>query len=153
MTDVMPMMAPVLTNMPNQASCGWASRATATGASTLSLLNGTMPVITADIATYRMEEISSAPRMPIGRSRCGLRASSAVVEAVSKPTYEKKMMAAPCSTPLQPKWPKVPALGGTYGCKLEESTYFSPARMKITMIPTFSDTMKVFAPADCDTPM
>ena len=45
-----------------------------------------MPVMTADMATYSTAEITSAPMMPIGRSRCGLRASSAVVEAVSKPT-------------------------------------------------------------------
>ena len=62
-----------------------------------------MPVSTVAIATYSTVEMTSAPMIPIGRSRCGLRASSAVVEAVSKPTYEKKMMAAPCNTPLQPK--------------------------------------------------
>ena len=44
-----------------------------------------MPVMTAAIATYSTVEIASAPRMPAGTSRCGLRASWAVVAAVSKP--------------------------------------------------------------------
>ena len=37
--------------------------------------------------------------MPIGTSRCGLRASSAWVDTESKPMYAKKIMAAPASTP------------------------------------------------------
>ena len=45
-----------------------------------------MPIRTLAIATYSTVEIASAPSIPIGRSRCGLRASSAMVEAVSKPT-------------------------------------------------------------------
>src|SRR5262249_27093821 len=97
---------------------GCASRATATGASESSLGYGSMPVSTVAIATYSTAEMTSAPRMPTGRSRCGLRASSAVVDAVSKPTYEKKMIAAPCSTPLQPKCPNVRVLGGKEGRQL-----------------------------------
>src|SRR5579859_3909088 len=123
----------------------------ATGASTPSLAKGTMPVMTAAVATYKMDEITSAAMMPNGRSRCGLRASSAVVEAVSKPTYEKKMMAEPWRTPVQPKCPNSPAFGGTYGCQLEVSTNFRPAAMKTRMIPTFNDTMMALARAVCDT--
>ena len=86
MTEVMPAMTPTLSSGDSQASCGCASSATATGASESSLGYGSMPVSTVAIATYNTAEMTSAPRMPIGRSRCGLRASSAVVEAVSKPT-------------------------------------------------------------------
>ena len=36
MTEVMPLMMPSLTGQASQASCGWASSATATGAATFS---------------------------------------------------------------------------------------------------------------------
>jgi hypothetical protein len=48
---------------------------------------------------YRIAEMTSAERIPIGTSRWGFRVSRAVVEAVSNPIYEKKMIAAPCSSP------------------------------------------------------
>ena len=44
-----------------------------------------MPVMTAAIATYRIVEMTSAAMIPAGTSRCGLRASWAVVAAVSNP--------------------------------------------------------------------
>jgi len=47
--------------------------------------------------------------MPIGRSRAGFRASSAVVETASNPMYAKKMKAAPPNMPAQPKGKKPPA--------------------------------------------
>ena len=71
-----------------------------------------MPVMTADIAMYRMAEMTSAPRMPSGTSRCGLRVSRAAVDAASKPTYEKKMIAVPRSSPLNPNSPSLPVFGG-----------------------------------------
>ena len=45
----------------------------------------TMPVITNDTAAYRIVQITREARMPIGRSRCGFLASSAVVATTSKP--------------------------------------------------------------------
>ncbi len=85
-TEVMPAMMPILRNTPSQASAGCASSATATGSASFNLKYGTMPVITAAIATYSTVETTSVPMIPIGRSRWGLRASSAVVDAVSNPT-------------------------------------------------------------------
>ena len=46
--------------------------------------------------------MASVAMMPMGRSRRGLRVSSAAVETESKPMYVKKMMAPPVSTPGQP---------------------------------------------------
>ena len=40
--------------------------------------------------------------MPIARSRCGRRASSAWVEIESNPMYAKKIRPAPSATPRQP---------------------------------------------------
>ena len=91
--------------------------------------------------------------MPSGTSRCGLRASRAVVDAVSKPMYEKKMIAAPRITPLQPKWPNSPVFGGMYGCQFAVSTKLMPARTNTTMIATFRYTMTLLACADSCTPM
>ncbi len=44
----------------------------------------------------------SEAMMPIGRSRCGFLASSAVVETASKPIYAKKTTAAAAMTPEKP---------------------------------------------------
>ena len=46
---------------------------------------GTIPVMIADTAMYRMVQSASDPMMPIGRSRFGFFASSACVETASKP--------------------------------------------------------------------
>src|SRR5438105_3566258 len=62
------------------------------------------------------------------------------------------MMAAPCITPVQPKCPRTPVLGGTYGCQFAGSTYLRPAMTMITMMPTLRATMIVLAPADPRTP-
>ncbi len=62
------------------------------------------------------------------------------------------MMAAPFMTPLQPKCPKVPVLGGMYGCQFDVSMNFSPAMTTIRMIATFSATMKLLAPEEPRTP-
>ena len=45
-----------------------------------------MPVITAATAMYSTVQTASVMKMPIGRSRWGLRASAALVDTVSKPT-------------------------------------------------------------------
>jgi hypothetical protein len=68
--------------------------------------------MTAAIAMYSTAEMTSAPRIPSGTSRCGLRVSRAVVDAASKPTYEKKMIAAPRSSPLAPNSPSLPVFSG-----------------------------------------
>src|SRR5207248_8357337 len=67
MTEVMPAMTPTLRIHDSQASCGWASSATATGASESSFWNGTMPVRTVAIATYSTAEMTRAPMIPSGR--------------------------------------------------------------------------------------
>ena len=49
-----------------------------------------------------MVEMISEPMIPIGKSREGLRVSSATVDTASNPMYAKKTMAAPDCTPAQP---------------------------------------------------
>ena len=53
--------------------------------------------------------MASAPKMPRGTSRCGLRVSSAAVATTSKPMNAKNAMLAAVSRPSQPKLvPPVP---------------------------------------------
>ena len=61
-----------------------------------------MPTTTRDTATYRAVQIPSEPMMPIGRSRCGRRVSSAAVATMSKPMKAKKTIAAPAKMPAHP---------------------------------------------------
>ncbi len=67
---------------------------------------------------YSTVQSASDPSMPIGRSRCGFFASCAAVETASNPMYAKNITAAPRSTPLHPKCPNTPVLGGMNGCQL-----------------------------------
>src|SRR5207302_9599272 len=60
------------------------------------------PVSTADISTYNTVQIIRLAMMPIGMSRCGLRASSAVVDTTSKPMNAKNTIAAPLMRPGKP---------------------------------------------------
>ena len=46
--------------------------------------------------------MTSEAIMPRGKSRCGLRVSSAAVETASKPMYEKKASEAPVQMPCKP---------------------------------------------------
>ena len=48
---------------------------------------------------YITVQKASEPIIPLGRSLCGLIASSAAVETASKPTYAKKTKEAPARTP------------------------------------------------------
>jgi hypothetical protein len=48
-------------------------------------VTGMMPVRIAATTMYRIVQMTSEEMMPIGRSRCGFLASSAVVETASKP--------------------------------------------------------------------
>ena len=61
---------------------------------------------------YRTVQTASEAMMPIGRSRCGLRASSAAVETASKPIYAKKISDAPFITPLKPNGMKLSQFAG-----------------------------------------
>ena len=74
------------------------------------------------MSTYSSVQTASEPRMPTGRSFCGLRVSCAAVETASKPMKAKKMTPAPASTPLQPNSPKVPVFSGMKGVQLAGST-------------------------------
>src|SRR5215510_11335543 len=81
--------------------------ANATGAlrnawSVLNCTTGTIPERTADTARYRNVQMTSDAMIPIGRSRRGFLASSAVVDTASKPMYAKKATAAAAIMPDQP---------------------------------------------------
>ncbi len=71
--------------------------------------------------------------IPIGRSRCGLTASSAVVETASNPTYARKTIAAAVATPLKPK--------GRNGVQFDGWTYQTVSRTKVTITATLTMTM------------
>ena len=81
-----------------------------------------MPVSTAATATYSTVQITSDAMIPIGRSRRGFFASSAVVDTASKPMYAKKTTAAPLMTPDQAY--------GMKGVQFAGSTYQKPATRK-----------------------
>ena len=69
-----------------------------------------------------MVQITSEPRMPIGMSFCGLRASCAAVETASNPMYAKKITPAARAIPDQPYSPNEPSFGGINGCQLAAAT-------------------------------
>ena len=54
-------------------------------ASSINRCQGTIPVSTTATEMYSRVQTTSVAIMPIGKSRCGLRASSAAVETESKP--------------------------------------------------------------------
>src|SRR5277367_2180868 len=60
-TEVSPNSAPQMTQLESHSSCGCDSRATATGAASLSCLNGTKPVSTLDISMYSTVQIARLP--------------------------------------------------------------------------------------------
>ena len=76
--------------------------------------------------------------MPIGKSRCGLRVSSAVVETASNPMKAKKTMAAPLMTPPNPE--------GIKGCQLVGFTMNEPKEMKKTTTATLMITIVAVRP-------
>src|SRR3546814_20749712 len=88
-----------------------------------------MPVSSSETTMYSTVQIASEPRMPIGRSRCGLRVSSAAVETASKPRYAKKIVAAPVMNPTTPKCvpppPPKPSLSSIAPCR--RTSHLKPA--------------------------
>src|SRR5664280_1656462 len=84
--------------------------------------------------TYRTVATTSEPMIPNGISRCGLTASSAVVDTASNPTKARKTIAAAVITPLNPN--------GMNGCQFPGFTYqaVSPMKIRITVILTITIT-------------
>src|SRR6185437_6126359 len=130
-----------------------ASMPNAIGAGTLSCVYLTMPVSTSATATYRIVQITSDTMMPIGMSRCGFRASCAAVDTASNPMNAKKITPAPRSTPLHPKTPKWPSLGGTNGCQFARLMYAAPNATNNSSTTTLMITITVLSPADSRMPM
>ena len=88
----MPIMAPKSTASRVQCRvCECVSRVsffmllTTGAASSISDCHGTIPVSTTATAMYRTVHTIKVAMMPMGKSRCGLRASSAAVETESNP--------------------------------------------------------------------
>jgi hypothetical protein len=93
---------------------------------------------------YKIVQITSDAMMPIGRSRLGFFASSAVVETASKPMYAKNTTAPAAMMPDQP-----------YGAKGDQFSGFTnaaPAPMKNTTATSLIPTMTALARADSRTP-
>src|SRR5712671_1253612 len=80
------------------------------------------PLSTCEKRTYKIVQITSEPRIPIGISFCGFFDSCAAVETASNPMYAKKITAAPRATPDQPYFPNSPVLSGTKGCQFLTAT-------------------------------
>src|SRR5580704_6452434 len=90
-------------NLPPPGSSATRLRAFTTGAASLATDNqGTNPVSTTATPIYRIVQISSVARIPIGTSRFGALHSSLAVETESKPMYVKKMIDPPANTPGHP---------------------------------------------------
>ena len=106
----------------------------------MSAAYGTTPVRTRPTATYSTEQMASEASVPMGTSRCGLRASCAAVDTLSAPMNAKKSTEDPRSTPDQPKTPNVSVAGGTKGDQLATLTYVAPAHTKTTSTATLSTT-------------
>src|SRR5215212_4643447 len=83
---------------------------------------GTMPLRMAATIRYSNVQMTSEAMMPMGRSRLGFFASSAVVDTASNPMYAKKTTAAPVMTPEKPY--------GMNGDQFSGFTYVNPTRMK-----------------------
>src|SRR5271157_399198 len=113
-----------------------------------------MPVNNPDTKMYRIVQITSDPRMPIGMSRCGFFASWAAVETASNPIYAKKITPAARAIPDQPYSPNAPWFGGINGCQFAAATVGclstnAPAMaMKIKTIVTLTITIAELKLAD-----
>src|SRR5258707_14467708 len=101
------------------------------------------PLSTCENNTYRIVQITSDPRMPIGMSRCGSLASCAAVETASKPMKAKNTTEAPRTTPDQPKWPNSPVLDGMRGCQVAGVMETAPSKMKTTTTNSLMATMMI----------
>lgn len=98
-------MAPMLTIMDNHVCPVFAKTATTGAFSYLeNNLNGTTPVMINVMMMYKIVEITSESKMPLGSVLLGLIVSSALDETASKPMNEKKTIEAagmiPVAVPL-----------------------------------------------------
>src|SRR5690606_24784877 len=144
MTVPMPTMAPTSTKPATQFSPAYCS-ASDTGWSTpANSANGTMPVMIAATLTYSTAQTASDPMMPIGRSRRGLRTSSAAEVTASKPMKAKNTSAAALNTPEAPK--------GANGCQLAGSTCQTPTAMNSSTTLVLMMTIRLLMRADSRTP-
>ena len=91
-----------------------------------------------------MVQMISEPMMPIGMSRFGLRASSAVVETASKPMYAKKTIAAPAAIPWNPF--------GAKGCQFSGFVYLKQTSTKNPRTTSLMATMTKLKLADSRIP-
>src|SRR5215213_10992965 len=107
-----------------------------------------MPVAIADTTIYSTVQAISDPMMAMGMSRCGFLASCAAVVTESNPMYAKNTIAAPATTPLNPKCSRAPVLGGMNGCQLSGFTCEAARAMKSRTTATLIKTMTLFTEAD-----
>ncbi|MCY1229791.1 hypothetical protein D3C72_1739190 [compost metagenome] len=140
----MPRIAPRSTKPATQFCPAYCS-ASDTGWSTpANLANGTMPVMIAATTTYSTVHTASEPMMPIGRSRRGLRTSSAAEVTASKPMKAKNTSAAALKIPLKPN--------GANGSQLAGCTCQTPTAMNSSTTPIFTATIRLFTRVDSRTP-
>ncbi|MNT16274.1 hypothetical protein D3C72_1513670 [compost metagenome] len=140
----MPRIAPRSTKPATQfwpANCS----ASETGWSTpANFANGTMPVMMAATTTYSTVHTASEPMMPIGRSRRGLRTSSAAEVTASKPIKAKNTSAAALKMPAKPN--------GANGCQLAGCTCHTPTAINSSTTPILTATIRLLMRVDSRTP-
>src|ERR687890_1609594 len=102
----------------------------------------------ADTTMYSTVQAISDPMMAMGMSRCGFLASCAAVVTESNPIYAKNTIAAPATTPLNPKCSRSPVLGGMNGCQLSGFTCDAASAMKSRTTATLMKTMTLLTDAD-----
>src|SRR5687767_4390009 len=100
-----------------------------------------------------MVQMISEPRMPMGMSLRGLRASWPAVETASNPMYAKNTIVAARMMPSQPNWFSTPVGSGMNGCQLAELMKNAPTMMNSTITVTLMATMMLLTVADSDTPI
>src|ERR687889_1491357 len=97
---------------------------------------------------YNSVQATNDPMMAIGMSFCGFLASWAAVVTESNPMYAKNTMAAPATTPLNPKCSRSPVLGGMNGCQLSGFTCPTASAMKSRTTATLMKTITLLTDAD-----
>src|SRR3954470_4266837 len=89
-------------------------------------------------------QMISDPMMPMGMSRFGFFASSAVVETASKPMYAQKTIAAPVAMPEKPF--------GANGCQCAGFTYLKLTKTKNASTTSLMATIQKLKLADSRMP-